>query len=434
MGAAVKNPPQALQRGWVLVLLGAFVMGALAFGTWQVTLYQPEAPRIWQRGSIRARDGTLMAATLASGQRAYPLGVSAGQVLGYAERSPWGSGLAGVEYWFDSQLSQGEPVELTIDPFLQTKAEKALAEAAREHQPLWASAVVLGRQGQVLALANYPFFDPAEPRHPDDPKTKNQASQSLFEPGSSLKPLWAAALLEEGLAGLDSEVNSQSPRIVEGKAITDATTHPPVLTMAQVLAYSSNVGMSRLLERLPRERAYHYLGEFGLTQALALEGAFNETPLVAPPSSWNAFDFAALAFGQGLAITPLQLAAAFASLGDGQYYKPYLLAGGAVDARPVFSSGTSQKIRDSLAASTAPAAQIAGYSVAGKSGTAQVAGPDGYLPDEFASVYAAVFPAEQPLVTVAVVIFQPQGSFFGSAVAAPVFRDIALAVLAQAKK
>lgn len=416
-----------------MILLWAFLIGALIFGAFQVSAYQPELPRSFRRGNIRAGDGTLLAATLADGTRAYPLGISAGQVLGYTERSPWGPGLAGVEYWFNSQLSQGQEIKLTLDPPLQIQAEKALARAVREYRPLWASAVVLNWEGQILALANYPFFDPAKPRGPDDPKTKNQASQSLFEPGSSLKPLWAAALLQEGLASLETEVQAQSPRILEGKAITDATAHPPVLNMAQVLAYSSNVGMSRLLEQLSPERAYHYLEDLGLTKPLTFKGAFNETPLLALPSTWNNFDFAALAFGQGIAITPLQLTAAFASLTDGQYHYPYLVEGTSPESRIIFSAQTSQKIRGALAASTTQAAQIPGYSVAGKSGTAQVAGPDGYLAGEFASVYIAVFPAQEPRVTIGVVIFRPQGSFFGSAVAAPVFRDIAQAVLAQSQ-
>jgi cell division protein FtsI (penicillin-binding protein 3) len=206
-----------------------------------------------------------LAVTLQSG-RSYPLGQSASQLLGFGERSS-GRGLEGLERDLNAALAEGRSFSLTLDPWIQAMAEQALWQGLERSRGSFATALVLDREGRLLAVANGPAFDPLAPRK--DPEKdlswRNHAFLVPLEPGSTMKALTAAMLLEEGAASLTTRVEAPMHRVVDGWTIRDVVPHPPVLSLAEVLKYSSNVGISLLAEALPKDVFFRYMERLHLT-------------------------------------------------------------------------------------------------------------------------------------------------------------------------
>jgi len=359
------------------------------------------------------------------------LGTSASQLVGFGERGS-GRGLEGLERDLNAALAEGRSFTLTLDPWIQALVERALWEGLARSRGAFATAIVLDRQGRLVAVANGPAFDPMAPRK--DPEVdiswRNHAFLVPLEPGSTMKALTAAVLLEEGAASLSTRVEAPSYRVVDGWTIRDAVPHPPVLTLAEVLKYSSNVGISSLAEAVPMGVFYTYMQRLHLTDPEPLPGVRVAPPLVKPPRSWSKAAYANHTFGQGFLITPLHLAAAFAALVDGIYRSPQLLQGQTPREERVFAQATAQAVRKALQEGLAPRAHLEGYLLAGKTGTAQVVVQGRYSRQVFTAWFAGFVPGDQPLYTVVVAVHHPKGEVHGSQVAAPIFREIAAGLLA----
>lgn len=392
----------------------------------------PPPPAPTPRGHLYAKDGTPLAVTLQEG-RYYPLGESAGQLLGFTERGS-SRGLEGLERDLNAGLVQGRSYTLTLDPWVQAMAERALWQGLERSRGTFATLLVLDREGRILAVANGPAFHPLAPRKdPDrDISWRNHAFLVALEPGSTIKALTAAMLLEEGVATLKTRVEAPMHRVVEGWTIRDAVPHPPSLTLVEVLQYSSNVGISRLAERISKETFYSYMEKLHLTDPNPLPGIRTTPPLVKSPGAWSRAAYANHTFGQGFLVTPLHLAAAFATLVDGLYRPPRLFTGQEVRAQRVFSEATARMIRQALREGLAPRAALPGYPLAGKTGTAQVVVAGRYSKEVFTAWFAGFVPGDRPLYTVVVAVHHPKGEVHGSQVAAPIFREVAAGLLAYA--
>ncbi len=449
----------SVQRVWALTFLLAAWAALLTMGLASILRTAPLPSSGWPeparpqpvvppRGAIYAADGTPLALSLQNGDRVYPMGTLAGQVVGYVKgkRDPESgrintageleAGQAGTERAMEGRLVRAGDVYLTIDPALQTFAEEALWKGVEASGAEWGTAIVMEtKSGRLLAVANAPAFDPGAPRGApgDDPRLTNYAFERLIEPGSTMKALTAAALLQAGAAGMDDVIDAPMRRKVADRTIRDVVHHPPRLSLAQVLAYSSNVGMSTFAERIDARTLTNYHRKLHLYDGDLLPGFRVWAPLYRPPEQVGEVELANLSFGQGLSVTPLHLAAAFNTLAnDGAYVPPALVEPvGAPRSERVFRPEVARELRTVLSEFNAPRARLRGYDLGGKTGTAQISTGRGYEDSEtYAALYAGFVPASQPRVTVLVVLYRPQTSIFGSKVAAPIFREIAARTLA----
>lgn len=419
-----------------LVLLGAFsYLVLLALGVHALVAQAPRpipAPKALAvpRGGLYAVDGTPLALTL-EGERVYPLGESASQLVGFGERGG-GRGLEGLERDLNGALAAGRSFTLTLDPWVQAMAERALWKGFAESRASFASAVVLSPDGRILAVANAPRFHPEAPRRnpEEDLSWRNHAFLVPLEPGSTMKALTAVMLLEEGAADLTTRVEAPLAREVDGWTIRDVVPHPPLLTLEEVLKYSSNVGISRLAESLPKTTFFAYMEKLHLTDPKLLPGLRVAAPIYQTPEAWSRAAYANHTFGQGFLVTPLHLAAAFNALVDGRYRPPVLFQGQERPPEQVFSPETARKVREALIRGLAPRAHLPGYRLAGKTGTAQVVVEGRYSKEVFTAWFAGFVPGDRPLFTVVVAVYHPKGEVHGSQVAAPIFREMAAALLA----
>jgi cell division protein FtsI (penicillin-binding protein 3) len=444
------SEPASLHRVWVLILaFMAFVLG-LGYGSYVLwhnapsLLLRPapsaELPPL--RGRLEASDGTPLAVSSKDQARLYPLGLSGSQLIGFGERST-GRGLSGLERDLEKLLSQGQSLRLTIDPVVQSIAEQALWRGLQATRADWGAAVVMEtRTGRLLAVANGPQFDPAAPRR--SPETdlswRNHAFTYALEPGSTIKALTAAVLLEENVARLDTRVEAPMSRRIAGWTISDVIKHDQNLTLSEVLKYSSNVGITTLAERIPPQTLYSYFQRMRLWDQQVLPPLSHyprinmqvANPQVRPVSRWGPAEYANATFGQGFLITPLHLTAAFNTLAnDGLYRQPILFEGNASATEQVFRAQVARDIRRTLSDNLTQNARLAGYSLSGKTGTAQVVVDGRYSRSVFTALFAGFVPGDEPRVTVVVAVFHPKGPrFHGAQVAAPIYRDIAARLFA----
>ncbi|RIH90767.1 putative peptidoglycan D,D-transpeptidase PenA [Calidithermus terrae] len=431
----------SLHRVWVVIIAFACYFGAVAYGLVQLARHAPQLqPRDPQpkvrsvpRGTLLAHDGTPLVMSSTAGARLYPVGVSASQVLGFAERDPRGvagRGLSGLERDLESALAAGRDVRLTLDPAVQSLAEQALWGAIESSKADWGTALVMEtRTGRLLAVANGPRFDPQAPR-PDpaaDVSWRNHAFLVALEPGSTMKALTAAALLEQRKAGLGTVVDAPMHYRVAGWTINDVVSHPRKLTLAEVLKYSSNVGISKLAAGMDRRKLYATMEQLHFTDPRPMPGARLEQPKVRRPELWGPTEYVNATFGQGFLITPLHLVAAFNALAnDGLYLPPQLVQGPVGEGERVFRPEVARDVRKALTDGVAPQAKLEGYAVGGKTGTAQVVVDGRYSRTVYNALFAGFIPSDEPRVTVVVVLHHPKGPrIHGSMVAAPVFREIA---------
>lgn len=439
-----------LSRGWVVLLaLLAFAL-ALGYGFYVLWHNAPslplrpstrtEAPPV--RGSLEAADGTPLALSTPHDTRLYPLGPSAAQLIGFGERSS-GKGLSGLELDLEKLLSLGQSLRLTIDPQVQAIAEQALWHGLEVAKADWGTVVVMeSKTGRLLAVANGPAFDPTAPRRnlQQDVSWRNHAFAYALEPGSTIKPLTAAVLLEENVARLETKVYAPMSRRIAGWTINDVVKHPETLTLSEVLKYSSNVGITTLAERIPRETLFNYFKKLHFMDEAPMPplsyqpqiGVRVAAPQVRPLHRWGPAEYANASFGQGFLITPLHLAAAYTTLAnDGVYRQPILFEGNTSQSAVVFRPQVAREIRKALTDGAAENAKLPGYVLGGKTGTAQVVVDGRYSSSVYAALFAGFIPSNTPRVTVVVTLFHPKGSrIHGSQVAAPIYRAIAARLFA----
>ena len=399
-----------------------------------------------------------------SSRRVYPHGALASQLLGFVGVD--GRGLAGLEYSLDRRLrgrdgerrlvndALGEPislreeqdmrpgtdVRLTIDAAIQDRAEKALADVGARFSPKGATALVMDpRTGSLLALANWPRVNANDPGEAPAYARMDRAVGAAYEPGSTFKAFTVAGALESGVVDVQTAFDLAPQIQVADRTIGEAHERGPVtLTTAQVLAQSSNVGAVTIGLRLGARRFDSWVRRFGFGRATGVELPGEGTGIVPDAGDYSGSSMGNLPIGQGLAVTPLQMAAAYGAIANGGVLRrPQVIERVGDRRRPipggrrVMSAATAARVREMLEGVLAPggtASEVAipGYRLAGKTGTANKPDPatGGYSETRYVASFVGFAPARNPRLLVAVMVDEPQGGIFGGEVAAPAFRDI----------
>jgi cell division protein FtsI (penicillin-binding protein 3) len=408
--------------------------------------------------------------------RYYPQNQLAGQLIGFVGRDS--EGLEGLELKYNDyirgeagssvterdalgrrvlvqgveglRIPPGSDVHLTLNTSIQHIAEKELEATILKYRAKSGVAIVMEPfTGEVLALANYPAFDPNNYSKQSADQRRNRAVTDSFEPGSTFKTILAAAALEEGVVGKEDLFYCEMGKYpYAGKVIHD--THPHGwLSFAKILQVSSNIGFTKVAQKLKKDRYYRYIEKFGFGQVTGIDVPGEVPGLLRKPESWSAIDLATHAFGQGISATPLQMVMAYAAIANGGFLmRPY------VTRRVVSPQGEivleiqphverrviSEKTARSLASilkdvtnegGTGVMANVDGFEVAGKTGTAQKADPvhGGYAAKKRVASFVGFVPANDPRLVALVLIDEPEVNVYGGVVAAPAFRNIAQAAL-----
>lgn len=408
-------------------------------------------------------------------KRLYPKKELGAQILGFAGMD--NRGLEGIELSFDKVLKgptksitltrdaightiidkknmsffsdKGCDITLTIDEVIQYAAEAEVKKACVEYNALSGCAVVMNpKTGEILALASYPTYNPNFFSSYPTNHRRNMAISDVLEPGSTLKPLVAACLLEEGVISPFEEFYCSGSTYVGKKNIHCAHTHEKI-SFAEVISKSCNVGMIQATKRLSSQKFYSYLDAFGLTKPTGIDLPGEEKGILAKPEQWSNVSKAVLSMGQGISTTPLQLSMALATIANnGIPMKPMIIKvikdrknKIIKDYQPtpmkrVISENTAKSVSNLLKKAveegTGEKAQIEGYAIAGKTGTAQkvISGCKGYSKDKYIASFIGYMPADDPQILIAVIIDEPKTSeYWGGTVAAPVFREIGKRVL-----
>jgi len=348
-------------------------------------------------------------------RRAYPRGTLAGHILGYAGND--GQGLGGIEYAMDDRLSQDEtPLYLSIDANVQFSLEAELAAAVATYEAEAGSGVVLAAQsGEVLGMASWPPLDPhkATELNREDPARLDRASGAIYELGSVFKPLTVAGALDAGAIRPGDRFDVREPIRIRGRQIHDD--HPIVgrPTPRQIIADSSNIGTVKIAWQMGSRRQQEFFGSLGLFSRSPIELAGSARPLV--PEQFDELHSATASYGHGIAVSPIAFASAFASLANaGELIAPTILLAPERKRNPkrVMAAPTADLVtlmlREAVKDGTGSRAEVLGYRVAGKTGTAEKPFAGGYSETENICSFAAIFPADSPEYVVLIVLDSPK--------------------------
>jgi len=332
----------------------------------------------------------------------------------------------------------GRDLSLSIDGKIQSLAYAALKEAVRAHRARAGALVAIDVQtGEVLALANVPSFNPNNRARLSGAQLRNRALTDVFEPGSTLKPFTVALALESDRLTPATRVHIGSG----GLRVAQHTIHDPhpetVLSVAQVIQKSSNVGAARIALALQAEDMWGLFRRAGFGEVPGLGFPGEAAGKLRPASSWRPIEQATMAYGHGISVSLLQLARAYTMFArDGELVPVTLLkALGPAQGTPVISAQTAREMRAMLELAvqpggTAPRARVMGWRVAGKTGTAHKQENGGYAADRYIASFVGFAPVTRPRVVIAVMIDEPSaGQYFGGVVAAPVFAQVARGAL-----
>jgi cell division protein FtsI (penicillin-binding protein 3) len=364
----------------------------------------------------------------------------------YMERD--GSSERRVFESYEVQPHPGQTVVLTIDQTIQFRTEQALFAAVERAQAKSGTAIVMDpHTGEILALANAPAFDPNHPGNDSPENRKNHALQDIYEPGSTFKVVAYSAAIEKGLVTPEDKINCEMGQItVAGRLIHDG--HPyGVLTVADALAKSSNVGAIKLGLLVGNDSMYDFARRLGFGSRTGIDLPGESPGLLRAVNHWQPSSIGSIAIGQEIGVTPLQMATAYSVLANGGFWvKPHVVRElRAVDdtvlfqakseSRPALKPETVQALRGMLEGvtlhGTARKAQVEGYSAAGKTGTAQKIDHGSYSATKYIGSFVGFAPVSNPAVVIIVVIDEPKGAYHGGDVAAPVFREIAEQILPE---
>ncbi|HUJ86862.1 MAG TPA: penicillin-binding protein 2 [Burkholderiales bacterium] len=327
----------------------------------------------------------------------------------------------------------GHDLTLSIDSKIQSIAYSALTSAVASHGAKAGAIVAIDvRTGEILALANVPSYNPNNRSHLSGAQLRNRAITDSFEPGSTLKPFTIAAALEQHRIAPSTRIQTAPGRLTIGRyTIHDA--HPEsVLSVAQVIQVSSNVGAAKIALELPREQMWKMFERVGFGAPPQLRFPGEASGKVRPWQTWRPIEQATMAYGHGISVSLLQLAHAYTIFARDGVLVPLTLVRTAtpVQGVRVISASTAREIRDMLELAvqpggTGPRARIVGWRVAGKTGTAHKQQDGGYAPDKYIASFVGFAPASAPRLVIAVMIDQPAGSeYYGGLVAAPVFAQV----------
>jgi len=408
-------------------------------------------------------------------RRFYPQGAIAGQLIGFVGKDS--QGLEGLEQQYDRylrgemgtsvverdalgrrifsegieeiQIPPGADIHLTLDTSIQYLAENHLEAAVKKYRAKAGTAVVVEPfTGEVLAIANHPFFNPNDYSRQTKLQWRNRAVTDSYEPGSTFKTILAAAALEEGVVGKEDLFYCEYGKYAfAGRTIHD-THEYGCLPFYKIIQYSSIIGVTKVAEKLKEERFHNYIKSFGFGRLSGIDLPGEAAGVVRPSSQWYPIDLATHAFGQGIAVTPIQLAMAYAAVANGgMLMRPFIVKkivgpDGQVllkkephVVRRVISEKTAHLLTSILKGvvlegGTGTKAALDGFEVAGKTGTAQkVDEHGGYAARKRIASFVGFVPAEDPRLVLLVIVDEPEANVYGGVVAAPVFRNIAEASL-----
>ncbi len=391
-------------------------------------------------------------------RRYYPAGEVAGHLVGFTNIDDegqeglelafnhWLAGESGAKRVLRDQLGRpienvesirpprhGRELRTSIDLRIQYVAYRTLKTAIRDYQAESGTIVVLDvNTGEVLAMVNQPAYNPNDRSQISAERYRNRAITDLFEPGSSLKPLIVAAALESGMYRPSSIIDTSPGSITIGAKTIEDSRNLGRVSLTTILARSSNVGATRLAMSLPPDQLWGTLSDFGLGSMTSSSFPGESSGVLYHYDEWREITQATLGYGYGVSVTPLQLAQAYAVLGNEGRMQPVSLVAldQAAEGEQVVSEDTAAAVKRMLEEVVRPGgtgtkAAIVGYRVAGKTGTAWKSGVGGYSEDEYFSIFAGLAPASDPRLAVVVVIDEPSGElYYGSDVAAPVFANV----------
>lgn len=397
-------------------------------------------------------------------RRTYPQGEMAGQVIGVVGAE--NQGLTGVEEGENSALSgeegerrvvtdalgdpikletvkearDGEDVELTLDPVIQETTEQVLAKVGETYSPKGATAIVMNPQtSEILAMANWPPIDPGDLAHVEsNEELLNRATGFNYEPGSTFKAFTVSAALEEGLVTPSTEFTLPPTLEVGERIIHDAEERgTETMTVEQILARSSNIGAVEIGLRVGATKFSRWMEKFGFGKPTGVQFPNEERGIVPKLSEYSGATMGNLPMGQGAAVTPMQMVQGYATIAHGGIERPPQLVKRIGEERipephghRVISATVAEEVRKMLEGvlgpeGTASEVSVPGYSLAGKTGTAQVAEDGGYSKTKYVASFIGFAPAIDPKFLAAVIVDQPEGEIYGGSVAAPAFGEIA---------
>lgn len=407
--------------------------------------------------------------------RFYPNKTMAAQVLGFTGTD--GHGLEGVEYYYDKMLrgqesslvilkdalgrgfdketksttenppsvDQAYNIVLTIDRTIQFITEKALNEVVEEFSAKSGMAVVMDPQtGAILAMANAPLFNPNTFGRFDRETWRNRSITDPFEPGSTMKIFTAAAALESGACTPSTIFFCENGAYRIGKNVIHDTHPRGWLSLQQIVKYSSNIGVVKVIESVGADSLYRTLTNFGFGAKTLLDCPGETSGLLSPPKRWTRVDTGAISFGQGISVSALQLATAAAAMANGGHLmRPYVVAAVSDHNGRIIERTKPYVVKTAVSAETAGVvkrimktviteggtgvnAALEGYSVSGKTGTAQKIDESGkYARGKYVASFLGFAPADKTELVILVVVDEPQGEHYGGIVAAPAFKKIA---------
>jgi cell division protein FtsI (penicillin-binding protein 3) len=458
----VKEPDRtAKQLGKILHMSEGDVLKALSSGS-PGFAYIARNVDLSAAGRLR-KLGLPGITTVPDSRRVYPEGKLAAQVIGSVGTD--GQGLSGLEASDNDLLagsngeqqvvldglgkaierntiagaSDGQNIKLTIDAGIQSQTEEVLANVAQTYTPENATAIVMNPQtSQVLAMANWPTLDPSDPGSADPQALQNTATGFTYEPGSTFKAFTVAGALMEHLVTPSTVFDLPVELQVADRTISDAEVRGPIsLTVAQILAQSSNVGAVKIGLEVGAEHFYKWVRRFGFGEPTGIAFPGEEQGIVPTPSEFSGSTMGNLPIGQGLSVTPMQMAAAYSAIANGGILRtPQLVLDQGGDRVPepkghrVISEKAASELRTMLEGVLAPGGtasevSVPGYTLAGKTGTAQVAENGTYSETDYVASFVGFAPAQDPKLLVVVVVNKPRGDIYGGTVAAPAFGQIA---------
>jgi cell division protein FtsI/penicillin-binding protein 2 len=397
-------------------------------------------------------------------RRTYPRNFLASQLLGTIGTE--GKGLSGLEYSLDGLLrgrdgerrlvkdalgeaielretrktKRGSNVTLTVDEAIQDKAEQVLAEVGETWRPRGATAIVMDpRDGALLALANWPRVDANNPGDAPDYARQNRAVGATYEPGSTFKAFTVAGALEEREVTPETKFHLPPTIQLYDRVIGESHARGAVtLSTREILEQSSNVGAIKIGLGLGAKRFDKWVRRFGFGKPTGTDLPGEEAGIVLPLAKYSGASMGNLPIGQGVAVTPMQMAVAYAAIANGGVLRPAHIVE-KVDGRPspprqgrrVISEANAASLRTMLEGvlgpgGTASGAAIKGYELAGKTGTAEKPDPvtGGYSEDKYVASFVGFAPARHPKLLVTVMVDEPQGEIYGGLVAGPAWKEI----------
>ncbi|MHB1834967.1 MAG: peptidoglycan D,D-transpeptidase FtsI family protein [Solirubrobacteraceae bacterium] len=396
-------------------------------------------------------------------KRVYPMPWTAAQLIGGVNAQ--GAGDGGLEYQYNSVLTgragerrivqdalgqslsindvrsmrAGKTLTLTLNSALQSYVEQVLAGVGQQYRPKSATAIVMNPDtGGILALANWPRVNAYDPGSPSEQDWMDQAVGFSYEPGSTFKAITVSGAIQDGLVSPSTDIYVPSVLQVYNRTIHDAEVHPSeMMSVAHILEVSSNIGAAEIgMKLLGPTRFNYWVRRFGFGAKTGVDLPGEQIGIVPQPSQYSGVSLANLPFGQGLSVTPIQMATAYSAIANGGWLRaPHIVSSignkhlPLPPAHQIISSRTASDLRDMLRGvfadgGTASGAAILGYDMAGKTGTANIAVNGQYSNTEFVASFIGMVPASNPKLVVEVMVNQPQGSIYGGSVAAPAFKKI----------